>query len=69
MICSDLLPVLTNQKECYLHDRIADDNYKVTDAEVIQYMRQVVTALKRIHEKSIVHLDIKVSIMLIEKSR
>ena len=46
-----------------LFDRIADDNYKMTEAEVIKYMRQVVAALKHMHENSIVHLDIKVSML------
>jgi len=43
-----------------LFDRIADDNYKMTEAEVIKYIRQVVAALKHMHENNIVHLDIKV---------
>lgn len=43
-----------------LFDRIADDNYKMTEAEVIKYIRQVVDALQHMHEKNMVHLDIKV---------
>ena len=43
-----------------LFDRIADDNYKMTEAEVIKYIRQVVSALQHMHENNIVHLDIKV---------
>ena len=45
-----------------LFDRIADDNYKMTEAEVIKYIRQVVSALQHMHENNIVHLDIKVSL-------
>ena len=50
-----------------LFDRIADDNYKMTEAEVIKYIRQVVAALKHMHENSIVHLDIKVSFNSLSK--
>ena len=43
-----------------LFDRISDDNYKMTEAEAINYIRQVCDGIKYMHEKSIVHLDIKV---------
>ena len=43
-----------------LFDRIAADDYKMTEAEVINYMRQVCDGLKHMHEHSIVHLDVKV---------
>lgn len=43
-----------------LFDRIADEDYKMTEAEVINYMRQVCEGLKHMHENSIVHLDVKV---------
>ncbi|KAK3103159.1 hypothetical protein FSP39_016894 [Pinctada imbricata] len=42
-----------------LFDRIAADDYKMTEAEVINYMRQVCEGLKHMHEHSIVHLDVK----------
>lgn len=44
-----------------LFDRIAAEDYKMSEAEVINYMRQACEGLKHMHENSIVHLDIKVS--------
>lgn len=44
-----------------LFDRIAAEDYKMSEAEVINYMRQVCEGLKHMHENSIVHLDVKVS--------
>lgn len=43
-----------------LFDQIADEDYKMTEAEVIRYMRQVCDGLQHMHEQNIVHLDIKV---------
>ena len=43
-----------------LFDRIADPNYKMTEAEAIKYMRQICQGLKHMHENNIVHLDLKV---------
>lgn len=57
---SDLSCLLFSLSGGELFDRIADDNYKMTEAEVIKYMRQVVQALQHMHEKNVVHLDIKV---------
>ena len=45
-----------------MFDRVADEDYKMTEAEVINYVRQVCEGLKHMHENNIVHLDIKVSI-------
>ncbi|XP_023931299.1 twitchin isoform X3 [Lingula anatina] len=42
-----------------LFDRVAAEDYKMSEAEVINYMRQVLTGVKHMHEKNIVHLDIK----------
>ncbi|XP_052707844.1 twitchin-like isoform X13 [Crassostrea angulata] len=42
-----------------LFDRIAAEDYKMTEAEVINYLRQVCEGLKHMHEHSIVHLDVK----------
>lgn len=44
-----------------LFDRIADESYKMTESEVIKYIRQVCDALRYMHELYIVHLDIKVT--------
>ena len=43
-----------------MFDRIAAEDYKMSEAEVINYMRQACEGLKHMHENSIVHLDIKV---------
>lgn len=43
-----------------LFDRIAAEDYKMTEAEVINYLRQMCEGLKHMHENSIVHLDVKV---------
>jgi serine/threonine protein kinase len=43
-----------------LFDRIADPNYKMTEAEAIKYMRQICQGLRHMHENNIVHLDLKV---------
>ncbi|CAF1142161.1 unnamed protein product [Rotaria sordida] len=42
-----------------LFDRIADPNYKMTEAEAIKYMRQICEGLKHMHENHTVHLDLK----------
>jgi serine/threonine protein kinase len=56
-----------------LFDRIADPNYKMTEAEAIKYMRQVCQGLEHMHENNIVHLDLKVrysiEIILLDKLR
>ena len=44
-----------------LFDRIADPNYKMTEAEAIKYMRQICQGLRHMHENNVVHLDLKVS--------
>ena len=43
-----------------LFDQIADEDYKMTEAEVIRYVRQVCDGLQHMHEQNIVHLDVKV---------
>ncbi|XP_014665457.1 PREDICTED: twitchin-like isoform X3 [Priapulus caudatus] len=42
-----------------LFERITADTYKMTEAEAINYMRQVCDGLRHMHENNIVHLDIK----------
>ena len=44
-----------------LFDRVGSDDYKMSEAEAINYMRQLCEGLKHCHEHNIVHLDIKVS--------
>ena len=47
-----------------LFDRIADPNYKMTEAEAIKYMRQICQGLQHMHENNIAHLDLKVRVSL-----
>lgn len=42
-----------------LFDRITAEGYHMTEAEVINYMRQVCEGVKHMHEKNIIHLDLK----------
>ena len=51
-----------------LFDRVAAEDYKMTEAEVIRYVRQVCEGLAYMHESNIVHLDIKVRVKLFNKS-
>ncbi|GIY64293.1 twitchin [Caerostris darwini] len=42
-----------------LFERITSDGYTMSEAEVINYMRQICEAVKHMHEKNIIHLDLK----------
>ena len=42
-----------------LFERITTEGYNMTEAEVIYYMRQICEAVKHMHEKNILHLDLK----------
>ena len=44
-------------------EKIIDDSYELTEKEVIGYIQQVCQGLKFMHNKSIIHLDIKVNIL------
>lgn len=48
-----------------LFERITADGYTMSEAEAINYMRQICEAVKHMHEKNIVHLDLKVIIFII----
>ena len=48
-------------------EKIIDDNYELTEKEVVGYIQQVCQGLKFMHNKSIIHLDIKVSIKIFKK--
>ena len=39
-----------------LFERITADGYVMSEAEVINYMRQICEAVKQMHEKNIIHL-------------
>ena len=45
-----------------LFDRVAAEDYKMTEAEVINYVQQVCKAMRHMHENNVVHLDIKVTV-------
>lgn len=42
-----------------LFERITAEGYSMSESEVINYMRQICEAIKHMHEKNIIHLDIK----------
>ncbi|XP_015183294.1 PREDICTED: twitchin isoform X5 [Polistes dominula] len=42
-----------------LFERITAEGYTMSEAEVINYMRQICEGVKHMHEKNIIHLDIK----------
>jgi len=42
-----------------LFERITSEGYSMSEAEVINYMRQICEAIKHMHERNIIHLDIK----------
>ena len=47
-----------------MFEKVSDDNHKMSEAEVINYMRQVCDGLRYMHEKNVVHLDLKVKIYI-----
>lgn len=42
-----------------LFERITAEGYTMSEAEVINYMRQICEAIKHMHERNIIHLDVK----------
>lgn len=44
-----------------LFDQIADEDNKMTEGDVVRYVRQVCDGISHMHDQNIVHLDIKVS--------
>lgn len=50
-----------------LFERITDDNYRMTEAEAANYMRQIIEGIKHMHEKNIIHLDIKPENIMCQK--
>lgn len=50
-----------------LFERITDDNYRMTEEEAANYMRQIIEGIKHMHEKNIIHLDIKPENIMCQK--
>ena len=50
-----------------LFERITDDNYTMTEAEAANYMRQIIEGIRHMHEKNIIHLDIKPENIMCQK--
>lgn len=46
-----------------LFDQIADEDNKMTEGDVVRYVRQVCDGISHMHDQNIVHLDIKVSLV------
>ncbi|XP_025833492.1 twitchin isoform X4 [Agrilus planipennis] len=42
-----------------LFERITAEGYQMSEAEVINYMRQICEGIKHMHERNIIHLDVK----------
>lgn len=42
-----------------LFERITESGYTMTETEVIKYMRQICEAVRHMHDKNILHLDLK----------
>lgn len=52
-----------------LFDRITADGYTMSESEVINYIRQICDAVRYMHEKNIIHLDIKPENIMLTTSR
>ncbi|XP_037070961.1 twitchin-like isoform X2 [Pollicipes pollicipes] len=52
-----------------LFERITAPGYTMSEAEVINYMRQVCEAVKHMHEKNILHLDVKPENIMCQTSK
>ena len=47
-----------------LFEKITADGYTMSEAEVINYMRQICEGVKHMHERNIIHLGKKITIIL-----
>ncbi|XP_048868684.1 myosin light chain kinase, smooth muscle isoform X1 [Brienomyrus brachyistius] len=56
---SDIVMVLELISGGELFDRIIDEDFELTEREVIKYMLQIIDGVQFIHNQGIVHLDLK----------
>ncbi|XP_074598807.1 projectin protein bent isoform X2 [Brevipalpus obovatus] len=50
-----------------LFERITDEGYHMSEQEVVNYMRQICEGVKHMHEKNIIHLDLKPENIMCQK--
>ncbi|KAL0963763.1 hypothetical protein UPYG_G00313190 [Umbra pygmaea] len=66
---SDIVMVLEMISGGELFERIIDEDFELTEREVIKYMLQIVDGVNYIHKQGIVHLDLKPeNIMCVNKT-
>ncbi|TRY98349.1 hypothetical protein DNTS_007747 [Danionella cerebrum] len=66
---SDMVMVLEMISGGELFERIVDEDFELTEREVIKYMLQIIDGVQFIHRQGIVHLDLKPeNIMCINKT-
>ncbi|XP_061083193.1 myosin light chain kinase, smooth muscle [Conger conger] len=66
---SDIVMVLEMISGGELFERIIDEDFELTEREVIKYMLQIIDGVQFIHKQGIVHLDLKPeNIMCINKT-
>ncbi|KAG9271439.1 myosin light chain kinase, smooth muscle isoform X2 [Astyanax mexicanus] len=66
---TDIVMVLEMISGGELFERIIDEDFELTEREVIKYMLQIVDGVSFIHKKGIVHLDLKPeNIMCVNKT-
>jgi len=52
-----------------LFEKITSEGYSMSEAEVINYMRQICEGVKHMHERNIIHLDIKPENVMCQTSK
>lgn len=69
-LSKDLLPCFVYRiSGGELFERIIDEDFELTEREVIKYMLQIIDGVNFIHKQGIVHLDLKPeNIMCINKT-